>query len=145
MKTFFIVLLSLTCIQSFSQIEYEYDNAGNRYCRHVIDISTQKVTQTDSTYASDSTIAERNEIIFQFSNESKITVFPNPATQFINIQTDNINSIEISIYEYSGKLLFTQISTDTWTSIDLSSMPYGNYIMSTVADGKRKEWKIIKN
>ena len=145
MKKVLFVLLSAICAHGYSQIFYTYDAAGNRDLR-TIDMTKQVLNRNDSTSENDTTIVEeRTELSYNFSVDSKITVFPNPVKQILNIQTENINAIEISVIDFSGKTLMNKKSNDSWNLLDLSILPPGNYILSTIADGKKMDWKIIKD
>ncbi len=145
MKKILLLILSAFCMNCYSQIFYTYDDAGNRDLR-TIDMTKQVLNRNDSTSENDSTIVEkRTEITYNFSNDSKITVFPNPVKQTLNIQTENINAIEISVIDFVGKTLLSKKSNDSWNLLDLSMLPPGNYILSTIADGKKMDWKIIKD
>ena len=150
MKTLFTILLLITYIQTFSQIfsqiEYIYDEAGNRHIRKLIDMSDKTLGRNDSTSESDTTIIEeRNELTYNFSADSKISVFPNPVKQTLNIQTENINTIDISVIDFSGKTLMNKKNSDSWNLLDLSMLPPGSYILSIIADGKKTDWKILKD
>jgi len=72
------------------------------------------------------------------------SVFPNPATNFVTIQSDKeIKSI--LVYDYSGKLV-KQIEANTFeTSVNIGDLARGFYSFSiTTNDGVQKTIKIVK-
>lgn len=68
------------------------------------------------------------------ASNKKIKIYPNPATDFIKI--DSENDAQITIFDPSGKRLKTEKSLHKM--IDITSLPVGNYII-VVDDGKEKQ------
>ncbi len=61
------------------------------------------------------------------SNHTNISIFPNPASQTITIDTD-ITITKVNIYSIEGKLLLTTIQSK---NIDISKLPTGFVIIGT--------------
>ena len=68
-------------------------------------------------------------------NRTGLSLFPNPATQMINVSLDQINDkTEIKVYNIMGNLVMRQITTKTNTQLNVSKLPAGVYMVST-SDG----------
>ena len=64
-----------------------------------------------------------------------LSLFPNPATQTINVSLDQVNiKTEIKVYNIMGNLVMRQITTKTTTQLNVSRLPAGVYMVST-SDG----------
>ena len=71
-----------------------------------------------------------------------VKVYPNPATD--NITVENLANGQISILNLDGQAVFTQSITNNKTTIDISSLPGGVYILKTVNDAGTGTTKFIK-
>ena len=68
-------------------------------------------------------------------NGAGMNIFPNPATQMINVSLDRINGkTEIKVYNIMGNLLMRQITNKTNTQLNVSKLPAGVYMVSA-SDG----------
>lgn len=74
-------------------------------------------------------------------NLVNISIYPNPATDFLNISSNNLID-EISIYSAEGKLIQT-IEGNT-TQIDISTYPSGVYLVNVRSGNVNKTQKLIK-
>ncbi|QOD61313.1 T9SS type A sorting domain-containing protein [Polaribacter haliotis] len=73
--------------------------------------------------------------------ENKITIFPNPANNFINIKTDS-NTILVRMFNLLGKQV---LKTDA-KNIDISNLRKGIYLLKiTTENGKQIIRKMLKN
>ena len=61
----------------------------------------------------------------EISNENEIHLFPNPASDYINISTNE--KAEIQIYNSTGQLLLRQKANSDNTQADVSAFPAGIY------------------
>lgn len=118
-------------------VQYQYDDAGNRISRQVVYLERLKST------------TGKNEISEEFENpESVFKVFPNPATQsiYVGLNQDAIESFSksISVYDLNGKEIIRRIPTSDAIQIDLSELPAGVYLLKLRYDNDSKECKIIK-
>jgi len=77
---------------------------------------------------------------------SKITVFPNPTTDWLNIRLESVkNPEEIQIWNTTGQVLFRQLGSEsTPTSIDVSKLPNGLYIIRIQTNNGILTQKFIK-
>ena len=74
-------------------------------------------------------------------------IYPNPTTGIVYVEIDNYNDspIPISVYDYSGSLIYNLVANQSFISIDLSDMKPGIYFM-IISDGNQNVTrKIIKN
>jgi len=79
-----------------------------------------------------------------------VTVSPNPANEFANVQVmlNNTGKVEIEVYDVMGKLLMTnnygQQSTGSHIfKINTSSLPAGVYVFNVQAGGSQTSKKVI--
>lgn len=73
---------------------------------------------------------------------NEVSVFPNPATNFVNVSLSNRSSLkQINILDISGKMLLNT----TELNVDLSSLKKGTYIMNVYTDKGMSSKKLILN
>lgn len=69
-------------------------------------------------------------------------VYPNPANQLMNLNVSGSNELEVSLFDYSGKLHLHQYSSDR--KINVSSVKSGLYIV-VVSEGEKTYYsRVIK-
>ena len=78
----------------------------------------------------------------QFDLENKITIYPNPASQIININA-NQNIDSIAIYDMLGKLIQTKNINSNTDSIDISNCNSGLYFCKIYLDNGAVETKKV--
>jgi hypothetical protein len=88
---------------------------------------------------------EENEVI----KESGISVFPNPAVDYVNIEFDEIpiGNSKIQIFDITGRLIGSkEIDNQSNITFNLSDLKEGVYILNIKSyEGWTKSVKIIKN
>lgn len=85
-----------------------------------------------------------NESIFQFN----LTAFPNPTTNFINLNVSNFSGENLSfqLVDLNGKIIQKKQITTNETEISMSELPSANYfIYLFLNEQKVQSFKIIKN
>lgn len=65
----------------------------------------------------------------QLPAAGSMTIFPNPATDFINIEALPANSAQIEVYSMSGHRVMTEMIHQHKQSINVSHLPTGIYIL----------------
>ncbi|MDA9310489.1 M36 family metallopeptidase [Flavobacteriaceae bacterium] len=78
--------------------------------------------------------------------DSGIILYPNPANQTVNISvTQASGNANVSIFDINGRLILTkEISLDTTTSLDVSQVTSGVYLVQVTAqEGFTKTTKLI--
>ena len=65
----------------------------------------------------------------QINNSTGVNVFPNPSSDFINVQLNNTqhNLAEIKITDITGRIVFTESTFSTSIQIPLTKFPKGTY------------------
>jgi len=80
----------------------------------------------------------------EIENSAVFSVFPNPASNYINIEFKNNKDSEFTIYNLNGKKVFDQsISGGSVTKIDLSMLSKGMYIGVINTDLIIQNFKLI--
>ena len=69
-----------------------------------------------------------------------LTIYPNPATDVINIRTYKLNIEKVFIFDLSGKLIMTETSK----KININHLPSATYIISIKTSEGLKSFKFIK-
>ncbi|MFY9310582.1 MAG: T9SS type A sorting domain-containing protein [Bacteroidia bacterium] len=69
-----------------------------------------------------------SEIHSPTSNGSALNVYPNPSDNIININYKGL--ADITIYDYSGRVVYKKLKTDTSNAIDVSNYVPGLYIIT---------------
>jgi hypothetical protein len=82
-----------------------------------------------------------NGIDQNFLNNN-INVYPNPTSQYINIETGNLKLNQIKIFTLTGELVLQPAVTSK--SIDLSPFSNGIYIIQLETDSAIRHYKIVK-
>lgn len=78
------------------------------------------------------------------ASDDGVKVWPNPATNFINVDLGEPSNARIAAYSFSGiKVYETNTNNGQIVSIPTVNMPAGGYILHVVGDGKVFKRKII--
>jgi hypothetical protein len=131
---------SCTSVMYFGQ-----DTRNNNYWLNGklddIGIWNRTLTQQEITNLYNSSSVGLNE----FNNSKLFSVYPNPAKHQINIKVDGslINSA-YNIYDYTGKLILSGKLTSENTSIELTNLPQGIYMLS-VGDNAKQTFKLVRD
>ncbi len=105
----------------------------------VIGTAVNGCTNSATVTQSVSTCAGVNQI----ANQNQINIFPNPATETINVQSSTkINSIKLSSVD--GKLIIEKTVKDNYTSINISELSQGVYFMQCITESGEKYFKVVK-
>jgi hypothetical protein len=75
---------------------------------------------------------------------SHVQVFPNPTSDFITLQAENINPESLSIYSTDGQLVMIKSKGDL-TKMDVKDLPSGAYILFIKTKGEMQRAIFIKN
>ena len=130
-----ITLLTFQLVGLSQNIEYKYDDAGNRILRKVV-VLQQKTAKIDTTQFQQDLLGKQI-----------VKVYPNPTSGWLSV---NINHLEpgeksqLFVYSMSGAMLIRKEDISTANRIDLNAQSPGMYIMRIILGAKTSEWKIIK-
>lgn len=95
---------------------------------------------TDIFYVGiDDVVITQSSLAVSDSQKNSIRIFPNPTSDFINIQNVK-NPNVVRIFDLSGKL----VQQSTGEKIDVRSLSTGQYIVNIHTDGKITSQKFIK-
>ncbi len=76
---------------------------------------------------------------------NKISVFPNPVTDKVNIRIDDIEGLaDIRVMDINGRILQQHRSSSVNTQLDVSRLASGMYIIRVMNGGKESVMKIVK-
>ena len=131
-----LILISLTSIsqsQTSIPIVYEYDAAGNRVIRKVLEMRSTHGSFSDTTFYVD-----------RFG-VSELKIFPNPTHGIIHVETtDNDTLCRIRFFNSIGEVLLDLDGKTPRFDIDLNGYPSGVYFVEIATGGEKTTWKIIK-
>ncbi len=130
--------------------EYTFNNQHSNYFINSksynttpsFNASTGKITVPAHSYVVISNMADPTgveDVISDDKNSGKITIFPNPAADYVQIASDAVSAVEI--FSLSGGLVLR--STDS-NSVDVSNLVQGTYLMRITADGIVYTQKLLK-
>lgn len=72
-------------------------------------------------------------------------VYPNPTTDIIQIEFENAAQRKLELFDQNGKLVLNSTCSDSNTSLDLSALAKGSYMLSVHRDQKTQTIKLIKH
>jgi hypothetical protein len=141
MKTLLLFLV-IACINTILNAQttygYAYDNAGNRYLRHVVELRNMQANHNGDSVA----LKETAKL-----GEMQINVMPNPTVGKLQINITNLpDNAEggITVWDVHSKELVKQEGIYANNPIDLSKQPKGVYLMQIRVGKERSEWKVVK-
>jgi len=73
-------------------------------------------------------------------NLSNISLYPNPATNFINVNVDNKQNYELEVYDLIGNLVLAEKSSNisyAENRLDINNLQKGVYIMHIITSAER--------
>lgn len=128
---------------------YEYDEAGNRVLRKVLDFKSARTDTSDVLIYDNENLffsgAPKCEMYEEHIEDVSVLVYPNPT---IGIVTIRFNKAEtkgsFQLFSLSGQMLMDGSVKDWETIIDLSSLPSGTYLLKFNIESRTDTWKIIK-
>ena len=96
---------------------------------------------------------EFNGIVYNYADfplstpefsQNTITIYPNPVTNTLFINAENLEIESLTIYSVSGQEIITQKSPET-LSIDVSGLSKGLYFIELTSNSRKSFKKFIKN
>lgn len=146
MKHLYYLKIPLLCIGiwffsplfiSAQSLVYEYDNAGNRISRKVINMPAKSSAKAE---------VKPDSIIEVLSNV-EVLAYPNPAKETLNVEAKGLKEdekVQIFLFNSQGALVYKKESDVSFNPIDMSAYLAGVYILRIIAGEKKTEIKIIK-
>ncbi len=149
-----LILLNLVLGNLLSQnttIHFSYDAGGNRVIRYPVEEFVQNDDDIDQIENNRTSVdsGEQNESTNWLDNNDRIELFfyPNPVKDIITLDLSGGSQqydVAIEIYDNSGKLVRSEMLSDSESKIDVSSIAPGNYVLKARVMGERFKWKFIK-
>ncbi|MHC1708689.1 MAG: aryl-sulfate sulfotransferase [Bacteroidales bacterium] len=129
----------LICVAMSGYI-YEIDSNQNILWSHTVGGSVAKAFRYSSDYVSGTTSVDN----VSSDGFDQLVVFPNPATDFLNIKGSFLESHDfiLHIYNALGSEVF---QTNNSTSVDISQFPDGLYLAGIESGKLKKMIKFIKH
>ncbi|MDD3287335.1 MAG: T9SS type A sorting domain-containing protein, partial [Bacteroidales bacterium] len=88
--------------------------------------------------------ADSLSMVEEISNDNTIKLYPNPAENTLNIESQEIIK-EIEFYDALGKKAKTITLNKKEAIIDISSLAKGNYVLNLITDkGKIKKKLVVR-
>ena len=151
--------------------EYYYDNAGNRVLRKKIEMrpllsppppqDSTNYTESGQLYLPEpQTTLPSLETLSSLENapaepyfletlsQTAIKIYPNPTTEKVTMEISGWKTLQTGIfklYSPTGQLLQEQPVHSLTTTISLSNLPKGAYILKVQINNQTEDWRIIKN
>jgi|DewCreStandDraft_4_1066084.scaffolds.fasta_scaffold00022_47 hypothetical protein len=135
----FIILVfgGFQVFTAFSQtpvpgFHFEYDAMGNRKLREYTTIYVKKGNYEERK-------AQAGEYV--------IAVYPNPTKGQITVNISNLKNetpADLKVIGLSGNAVMEIGKLEEANTLDLSKLTNGVYLLEITIDGKRTDWKIVK-
>lgn len=81
---------------------------------------------------------------FGLGNVLRLTAFPNPANDIINIVTEDYINAQLTVYDLSGNQVMTQTVKNAQTTLSISGLSIGVYLYEVQSDIGLVKGKFIK-
>lgn len=65
-----------------------------------------------------------------FAPKYEVTIFPNPSSEYLTIQTNSFENVSYSLHDAQGKIVLEGILTNPQTLIKVNQLANGNYTLS---------------
>jgi hypothetical protein len=78
-------------------------------------------------------------------SSSSVTLYPNPTSGDLNVQLNSIETINAVVYDAQGKLILTANNLKNGSSIDLSSVETGIYMVHLSTENATMIQRVVKN
>jgi hypothetical protein len=79
--------------------------------------------------------------------QNEIKIYPNPVESLLLISIKGFENEVVSeyfVYNLSGSLIRREKVTSELTTLDMSSLRRGTYVLQLSMNGEKRAWKIVK-
>lgn len=80
-----------------------------------------------------------------FENKTDFRVFPNPASDILNIQRNDNSKVFVELIDVNGRVVYQKTYAESLIKIEISKYPKGQYILKMTSDAKTDKTVIIKS
>ena len=85
-----------------------------------------------------------NKESIQFLGAAKVSMYPNPASQYIQLESEvSLMGAELKLIDSYGKLVLKQVSNSHQPSLNISNLPNGVYQLGIEKDNKQIYYRVI--
>jgi YD repeat-containing protein len=138
-----IFCLKIKAQNGYNNLQYTYDQAGNRISRY-LQVTLNKRRATDTSF-------QKEEIVVKNSTTNALetvsySIYPNPTSAVVNIDFTGMpkdGELEIMLTDAYGKLVAKKLGIENHR-IDLSSLISGVYFVSMVSNHQKRTYRIVK-
>ena len=128
---------------------YEYDDAGNRIVRKVLEMLLAPTAPPEDSVEVTSYELQvtSKEFFVEKLAQVEMKIYPNPATEKITLEISNFEKLQTGVfklYNLNGQLLKECPVHSVSTELSLSGLSAGVYLLKVFMNDKTDEWKIIK-
>ena len=121
-------------------IGFDYDAAGNRISRYVINFKS-----TDAGDKNNNTPKEYTDVFEGIT----VKICPNPNkgkfdVKLIGLKNNGNKQVRLFMYNTSGKPIYHNEQPGSINSVDISTRENGVYYLNILVNNKKRVWKIIK-
>src|SRR5690606_34811765 len=108
-----------------------------------VTLNTSGTTLTQGFHQPEISILSIND----YENNMSFSLYPNPTTQFVTVESSTDIDLSIEIYSLQGELISNSSMFKTQTTLDLTQLSSGSYILFIKsADGRPMHSNtVIKN
>ncbi len=89
--------------------------------------------------AEENPILEMNDLV-----KNSLTFYPNPVKDYLNIKSDE-NIENISLYNMLGQLVLEHKVNEAFSTMDVSALNSGAYLMQLFVNGRISTYRVFKN
>jgi len=159
---FLWLCIPLLCIAQNNPLPryYEYDAAGNRVVRKVIELPQAPPAPPEDSL--DSLHVTRFALLDELPSfesqkspeyyveklaQVEMKIYPNPAAEKITLAISNLEKMQngtLQLYSMNGQLLQTQPIHSATSEISLAGLATGSYILKVQINDTTENWKINK-
>ena len=157
-----ILLLSAIIVfsQNNYQIEFTYDAAGNRTERHVIEFKEPDKSMEQRAGGLEQGVGSIeyksiDEPVYKDKlGDIEVSIFPNPTKGELVIRHTNEHGAgaqgsgqtngRIEVFTLTGERVIQKDNIAVETTLDISKLPKGTYVLKILLDEHCSTWKIVK-
>ena len=133
------VLITNATNNTFTILNTQESDSGIYHCEITNTIVADLVIErADITLTVDSSLSINDNDIFE------IKTYPNPVKSWLTLDFGIQNNVAVSLIDVNGKIVLEQTFNTTLTTIDLSTLSSGLYILNLSSEDKQVTKKIIK-
>ena len=126
-----------------TSLKYTYDASGYR-TEKALWINNQKKSEKATD---DSSTKNKQEIVEELLEETKISIYPNPTEGSLRVDFENLpedSQSTISVYDMNGRAILNMKHLSSTNLVDLTHQPSGTYLLIISIGDNNTRWKVMK-